>query len=236
MRPAALRSTTNTEIIMSKLSIFSLIVLGTALVACSDSATSPSLTAPDNSAAYSEASAGIAGSTTVDGAFDLHLGSGASATQMAAAAPQAASGGRASGHASLSFTPPFFNLVTVEYSFVALRTDPATPLAAKGQYNMTLTTATGVVQEVHGNVICMSTVGNTTNVAGLITSVVVNGIPRPLNGIQTHNAWTVTDNGEGTPDQVSIMPFFPLGGALFHCNTGWLIPSSANEAGNIQVR
>jgi hypothetical protein len=221
---------------MSTKALAGSLVLCALLSACADNTTNDSLTAPDIRAAYSESSAGIAGSTTVDGAFDLFLGTGAGSLQMAAAAPQAASGGRASGHASISFNPPFLNLVSVEYSFVSLRTDPNTPFAAKGQYNMTLTTATGVVQEVHGNVICMNTVGNTTNIAALITSVVVNGIPRPLNGVQTHNAWTVTDNGEGTPDTVSIMPFFPLGGALFHCNTGWIIPSSTNEAGNIQVR
>jgi hypothetical protein len=216
---------------MSKRSFSSFIVVSAMLAACSNTDTNPSVTAPE---ASSEATADIGGSTTYDGPSDQFFGTGS--TQMAAAAPNAASGGRASGHASLILNPPFLNLATVEYSFVALRTDPATPFAAKGQYDMTLTTVTGVVQEIQGTVICMSTTGNTTNIAGLITSVVVNGIPRPLNGVQTHNAWTVTDNGEGTPDTVSIMPFFPLGGALFHCNTGWLIPSGTSQAGNIQVR
>jgi hypothetical protein len=155
---------------------------------------------------------------------------------MTAAAPNAASGGRASGHAAFNFSPPFLSLVTEEYSFVAVRTDPLTPFAAKGQYDMTLTTATGALQEFHGNVICMNTVGNTTRIAGQLTSVVVNGIPRPINPAATHNIWTVTDNGEGTPDTVSIMIFFPLPGAQFHCATGFTPPSFPNQAGNVQVQ
>lgn len=221
---------------MSKRSFASLMLTCAAFAACADTNTNREVTAPDARPALNEIPADIRGGTTYDGPSDLVFASGTASTQMAASAPNAASGGRASGHASLSFSPALFGLASVEYSFVALRTDPSIPFAAKGQYSMTLTTATGVVQEIQGKVICMNTIGNTTNVAGLITSVVVNGIPRPLNGVQTHNAWTVTDNGEPTPDTVSIMPFFPLGGALFHCNSGWIIPSSTNQAGNIQVK
>ena len=219
---------------MSKLSLSSLIVLCTALAACSNSDTNRTMTAPDARPLFDVAPSDLRGGATVDGPFDLAFATGAVSTQVAASV-QAASGGSASGHAALSFNPPFLNLVTEEYSFVALRTDPLTPFAAKGQYDMTLTTATGAVQEIHGKVICLSTVGNSTNIAGQITSVVVNGIPRPLSAAQSHNVWTVTDNGEGTPDRVSIMPFFPLPGALFHCTTGWIIPSFTNQAGNIQV-
>jgi hypothetical protein len=221
---------------MSRTSFASLLALSAVLAACSTTNTDRSITAPDVSPSFTESSADIRGSLEYDGPSDLVLTPANSSLQMAAAAPNAASGGRASGHVLLTFNPPAFGLQSFEYSFTALRTDPNTPFAAKGQYDLLSVTASGAVQEIHGSVICMNIVGNTAFVAGQITSVVVNGIPRPLNGVQTHNAWTVTDNGEGTPDNVSIAPFFPIGGALFHCNTGWIIPSGANEAGNIQVR
>ena len=221
---------------MSKVSVSSLMVLCAALAACSDRDTNRTVTAPDTRPSLSEVPADLRGGATVDGPFDLAFGTGASSTQMAAAAPQAASGGRASGHVAYNFSTPFQTVASEEYSFGALRTDPSTPFAAKGQYDMTLTTITGVVQEFHGNVICMNTVGNTTRVAGQLTSVVVNGIPRVINAFQSHNVWTVTDNGEGTPDTVSLMFFYPLPGAQFHCTTGWLLPSFPNQAGNVQVQ
>ena len=220
---------------MSKVSRSSLIALCAVLAACADSTTNPAVTAPSAGATLNE-TAGLLGGTSVDGLFDLALATEGAPLQMAASAPQAASGGRASGHVSLSFTPPFLNLVTEEYSFVALRTDPLTPFAAKGQYDMTLTTAAGALQEFHGKVICMNTVGNTTRIAGQLTSVVVNGIARPINPNASHNIWTVTDNGEGSPDTVSIMIFFPQPGAAFHCATGFTPPTFANQAGNIQVQ
>jgi hypothetical protein len=206
-----------------------------ALAACSDNDnTNRTMTAPNARATFNEAPADLRGGTTVDGPMDLAFAAEAS-TQMAAVAPQAATGNRASGHASFSFSPPFLNLVTEEYSFVALKTASLTPFAAKGQYDLTLTSASGALQEFHGDVICMSTVGNTTRIAGQLTSVVINGIPRPINPNASHNIWTVTDNGEGTPDNVSIMIFFPLPGALYHCSTGFTPPTFTNAGGNVQV-
>jgi hypothetical protein len=221
---------------MSKASATSLLVLCAALAGCTDGDTNRTLTAPDARPALSEAPAGLRGGVAMDGPFDLAFASEGASMQQAAAAPQAATGGRASGHVALSFSPPFLNLVSEEYSFVALRTDPLTPFAAKGQYDMTLTSATGAVQEFHGDVICMSTVGNTTRIAGQLTEVVVNGIPRPINPNASHNIWTVTDNGEGTPDTVSIMIFFPALGAQYHCATGFTPPAFPNQAGNVQVQ
>lgn len=218
---------------MSKVSVSSVIALCAVLAACAD--TNPTVTAPGARAALNEAAADLFGGASYDGPFDLALGTDIGSLQMAASAPQAATGGRASGHVSLSFNPPFLGLVTEEYSFVALTNDPSTPFSAKGQYDMTLTSATGALQEFHGNVICMNTIGNTTRIAGQLTSVVVNGIPRVINPNASHNIWTVTDNGEGTPDQVSIMIFFPQPGAAFHCATGFTPPTSANQAGNVQV-
>ena len=194
------------------------------------------MTAPNARPAFNEAPADLRGGATVDGSFDLTFATEASSTQMAASA-QAASGSRASGHVAFSFNPPFLSLVTEEYSFVALRTDPTTPFAAKGEYDLTLTSATGALQEFHGKVICMNTVGNTTRIAGQLTSVVINGIPRPINPAASHNIWTVTDNGEpNSADIASIMIFFPLLGAQYHCTTGWTPPTPPNVVANIQVK
>ena len=221
---------------MSKVSLTSLMVLCAALAACSDSDTNRTVTAPDAGPAFSEAPADLGVGLTVDGPFDLTLATEATSTQMAAAA-QAATGGRASGHVGFNFSPPFGgNLVSEQYSFVALATDPLTPFAAKGQYEMVLTLATGVVQQVHGDVICMSTVGNTTRIAGQINKLWINNIPRPLTGA-THNFWTVTDNGEpGSTDTTSLMLFSNAANAQFHCTTGWTPPSFPNQEGNVQVQ
>ena len=63
-----------------------------------------------------------------------------------AAAAQAACGSRASGHAGVTLNPPFGgNLAMEQYSFVALGTDPSTPLAVKAHYGVSRTLANGVV-------------------------------------------------------------------------------------------
>ena len=221
---------------MSKVSLPSLMVLSAALAACSDANTNRTVTAPDVRPALSEAPADFGVGLTADGPFDFTFATEASSAQLAAA-PQAASGGRASGHVGFNFSPPFGgNLVSEQYSFVALGTDPLTPFAAKGSYELMLTLANGVVQRVQGNVICMSTVGNTTRVAGQITMLWVNNVQRPLTGA-THNFWTVTDNGEGqgTPDLTSLALFTNAANAQFHCATGWTPPSFSNQEGNVQV-
>ena len=221
---------------MSKVYLPSLMVLCAALAACSDSNTNRTLTAPDRGPAFSGTPADLGVGLTVDGPFDLTLATEAASAQMAASAPQAATGGRASGHVGFNFSPPFGgNLATENYSFVALATDPLTPLAAKGQYEMMLTLVNGVVQQVHGDVICMSTVGNTTRIAGQITKLWINNVQRPLTGA-THNFWTVTDNGEpGSTDITSLMLFSTAANAQFHCSTGFTPPSFPNQEGNVQV-
>jgi hypothetical protein len=222
---------------MSKVCRTSLMVLCAALAACADGTTTRSITAPDVGPALSEASGDVGIGLTADGPFDLVLGTEASSAQLAASAPQAATGGRASGHVGFNFSPPFGgNLVSEQYSFSALATDPLTPFAAKGQYEMMLALANGVVQKVHGDVICMSTVGNTTRVAGQINKLWVANVQRPLTGA-THNFWTVTDNGEpGSADITSLMLFTNLANAQYHCTTGWTPPSFSNQAGNVQVQ
>ena len=224
---------------MSKAFLPRVIVVCAALAACADGNTTRTLTAPDARPALGEAPGDLRGGVTVDGPLDLALAPEVASTQMAASASaRAATGGRASGHVGFNFGAPTLGLLSERYSFVALSTDPLTPFAAKGQYDMTLTTATGVVQEFHGDVICMSTVGNTTRVAGQLTRVVVNGVPRPINPLASHNIWTVTDNGEGqgTADAASPMFFFPAPGAQFHCATGFTPPVFPSQTGNVQVR
>ena len=220
---------------MSKVYLPSLMVLCAAVAACSSGDTNRTVTAPDRGPSLSEAPADLGVGLTVDGPFDLVLATEASSAQLAAAS-QAATGGRASGHVGFNFTPPFGgNLASEQYSFVALATDPLTPLAAKGQYELMLTLANGVVQKVNGDVICMNTVGNTTRVAGQITKLWVNNVQRPLTGA-THNFWTVTDNGEpGTTDITSLMLFSSAVNAQFHGTTGFTPPSFPNQEGNVQV-
>jgi hypothetical protein len=225
---------------MSKVSRSSVIALCAVLAACAESATNPMVTAPGARPVFNESLADLRGAITADGPFDLVLGTGNASTQQAAAAPQAATGGRASGHVGLTLGTGFFTPIASEqYSFVALSTSNSpTPLAAKGQYDLTIITATGVVQEIHGVVICMNVTGNTARMVGQITSVVVNGIPRVINPAQSHNIWNVTDNGEGqgTTDFASPMIFFPASLAPLHCPNDFIPPQFANEEGNVQVQ
>ena len=224
---------------MSKVFRSSVIALCTVLAACADSVTNP-VTAPGARPALNESLADIRGAATVDGPSDLVLGSASASTQQASAAPQAATGGRASGHVSLTLGTGFFTLLASEqYSFTALSTSNSpTPLAAKGQYDLTIITAAGAVQEIHGAVICMNVSGNTARMVGQITSVVVNGIPRAINPATSHNIWNVTDNGEAQPttDTASPMIFFPATIAPLHCANDFIPPQFTNEKGNIQVQ
>ena len=225
---------------MSKLSRSSVIALCAMLAACAESATNPTVTEPGARPASSESLADLRGAGTVDGPFDVVLGSATASTTQAAAAPSAATGGRASGHVYLTLGTGFFTTIATEqYSFTALSTSNSpTPLAAKGQYDLTIITATGAVQEIHGAVICMNVSGNTARMVGQITSVVVNGIPRVINPNQSHNIWNVTDNGESQPttDTASPMIFFPAAIAPLHCANDFIPPQFTNEKGNVQVQ
>jgi hypothetical protein len=227
---------------MSKASRTSLMVLCAALAACSNGETNPTLTAPDVRREIGEAPADLGGvAFTPDGSFDFTVATDdASATLAAAqlaAAPQAASGGRASGHVGFPTPLPVVGLASEKYSFVALSTDPATPFAAKGEYEVMLTTVTGVTNKIHGNVICMGTTGTTARIAGQITKFWRNGVPAPIPA-RTHNVWVVIDNGEGqaTPDQVSPMGFVLAPVAATHCAVGTPTVVFFNQEGNVQVQ
>ena len=225
---------------MSKVSVPGLMVLCAALAACTDTDANRTVTAPDVRPAFSEAlpdfDLWLTADGPLDGAFAPEGGSPlAAATQLAAAA-QAASGGHASGHVGLNF-PASPGVVSEKYSFVALSTDPSTPFAAKGEYEMELTTATGRTNKVHGDIICVGITGNTARVAGQIRKLWVNNVQVPIAG-PTHNIWVVVDNGESqvTPDQVSLMQYTIVGGAQTHCATGLPSVVFANQEGNVQVK
>ena len=226
---------------MTKVSVTGLTVFCAALAACSDSATSRPVTAPDAGPAFSEATTDIGFSTTADGPFDVFFSTeGAPAQQSAAqiAAAQApATGGRASGHVGFNFSVPFRGLLSERYSFVALSTEPAPTFAAKGEWEMMLTSVAGGEQKFHGDVICTSITGNTARLAGSIEKVWINNVQRPITGA-THVIWTVQDNGEGqgTTDLASPMFFNNAANALLHCTVGFTPPLLSNQEGEIQVQ
>ena len=231
---------------MSKVSLSSLIVLCAALAACSDRNANRTVTAPNVRPAFSEAPADLAVAYTPDGPFDFGFASEAATAQLAgaqllgaqlAASPQAASGSRASGHVGFPSGVPGLGIASENYSFVALSTDPATPFAAKGEYELLLTTVAGVTNKVHGEVICMGITGNTARIAGQITKVWRNGVQVPITA-RTHNVWVVIDNGEGqgTPDQVSLMGFQTAPVAATHCAVGTPTIVFPNQEGNVQVQ
>ena len=230
---------------MTKVSLTSLVVLCAALAACSNTETNPTVTAPGVRPVLSEASADLGVAYTLDGpsefdfASEEAMGQSAGAQMLGAqiaASPRAASGSRASGHVGLTF-PGSPGIVSEKYTFVALSTDPATPFAAKGQFEVMYTTATGGTIKIHGDVVCMLTFGNTARAAGQITKVWRNGVQAPITA-NTHAFWVVVDNGEGnaTPDLVSLVRFSNAGVAQTYCATGFLSFVSANQEGNVQVQ
>ena len=229
---------------MSKVSFASLTVLCAALAACSDSATNGAVTAPNARPSFSEAAAELGLTYDLDGSFDLSSATEDASVQMAAAqmfgaqlAPQAASGGRASGHVGFPTGVPGLGIASEDYSFIALSTDPATPFSAKGEFELNLTTVAGVTNKVHGNVICMGITGNTARIAGQITKAWRNGIP--VVPSRPNTVWVVVDNGEGQgapPDQVSLMGFQTAALAATHCALGTPTIVFPNQQGNIQVQ
>lgn len=215
-------------------------VLCAALAACSNADTQRTLTAPDAGPRFSEAPADIGFGVTADGPLDVYFGTGdGSALQSAAqvaAAPQGATGSRTSGHVGLTLGG-ILGLASERYSFTAQSTGAAPTFPAKGEFEMQLTAASGVEQKFHGNVICMSTVGNTSRLAGQLEKVWINNVQFPISGA-THVIWTVVDNGEGhgTADSASPMFFNNSTNAQTHCSVGFLPPQFPNQNGNVQVR
>lgn len=223
---------------MSKGSRTSLIVLTAALTACADESTSRMPTAPAPKPSFNEAPGDVRVGYTPDGPFDAVGPTEDASTLTAAAAPQAASGSRASGHVGFPAPGlPGFGIASEQYSFTALSTDAPT-FAAKGQYEVMLTGVTGNTNKIHGDVVCMATFGNTTRVAGQITKLWRNGVQVPIPPNATHNIWVVVDNGEGsgTPDLVSLIRFANAAAAQTYCATGFASVVFPNQEGNVQVR
>ena len=153
-------------------------------------------------------------------------------------AQQTATGSRASGHVGFNFGGPTVGLASERYSFTALSTEPASTFAAKGQFELMLTAATGVEQKFHGDVICMTIVGNTARLVGQLTKVWINNVQRPITGA-THVIWTVQDNGEGgqgTTDLASPMFFNNAANAPLHCTVGFTPPTFSVQEGDVQVQ
>jgi hypothetical protein len=232
---------------MKKVSITSLVVLSAVLAACSD--TNPTATAPDAGPAYNETTAESGGSYTLDGAYEDAFSTQDAFAGMAgvqslgaqlAVSANAASGSRASGHVGFpagSF-PPASVIVNEKYSFTALQTDPVT-LAAKGQFEAHFTQlgpTSPVDIQMHGDVTCMITFGNTARVTAQITKVWRNGVQIPVTA-NTHAYWVVVDNGEGaaTPDQVSLLRFNNATIAQNFCVNGFGSFVFTNQEGNVQV-
>jgi hypothetical protein len=222
---------------MSKVSFSSLITLCVALAACAD--TTQTVTAPGGKAALDQAAADFFYGFELDGPRDIALGAEALSALTAAAAPQATTGNQTTGHVGFNSGLPFVGLASEQYSFTALATNAGTPFAAKGSYELNLTTTAGRQNKVHGDVICMATVGNTTRVAGIIRHIWINNveIPIPTPG-PTHNYWVVIDNGEGqaTVDFASPMAYTIAPGAAAHCSGGLPVNVFPIQEGNVQVR
>src|SRR4051812_44082836 len=77
---------------MSKVRFSTLMILGAALAACSNNETSRTMTAPNAHPAFSEAPADLSVGYTADGPFDLVSPIEGASAQLAASAPQSASG------------------------------------------------------------------------------------------------------------------------------------------------
>lgn len=225
---------------MSKATVASLMVLGAALAACSDASTSPAVTAPDARPAF-DAPADVGFGLTPDGPLDVFFATADAAAQQAASlqasAQRSANGSRASGHVGFNFSAPTVGLSGERYSFTARSTGGAPTFAADGEFEIMLTAASGVEQRFHGDVICMSVVGNVARIAGQITKGWINNVPTPITG-RAYPIWTVTDNGEGqgTTDTASPMFFNTAANAQLHCTVGFPPPQFSVQQGNVQVQ
>jgi hypothetical protein len=194
--------------------------LACVLVACADSATNRTITAPDVESTLDVAAA-PANITVTDLATGEEL--------MVAArvgTDQAATGGRATGHADITS-----GSTGQKYSFSALSTGDFPN--AKGQSEGHVIDPTFGRAIVHVDVDCLAITGNNAWVSGPVTKFRINGqdVPFPP-GLQA--LARVQDNGEGgtTVDEAS------LGVGVFGaqvCRSRPLLPLLPSDHGNIQV-
>jgi hypothetical protein len=199
--------------------------LCTIALACDHAAKGPVAPTPGAAAASAVtgygalASAGDSGSEPLE--FDAN------------AAPKAAAGGSANGHAEVQGTP-VQGIQDERYSFIALP-DGNAPLA-KGQVQVHFLTFAGMELRVHAEVTCVSVEGNQAWVGTRVTSFVRDGEEIPG---ERRMIFRVQDTGDdaGSTDLASLVFFGAAGLDLTHCNTRQAFPIlRASTTGNIQVK
>lgn len=195
-----------------------ILALSVLLAACSDDATTNAVTAPE---ASFDTGSDVA--TLLESLLPT-LPATAAPAQLGPA--QAATGGRASGHAHIT---PFANFNT-RYSFVAVSTGSFPD--AKGEFEGSIL-AGPTRLDIHADVDCLATVGDQAWVSGPIERFVLNGEPQPIPPFDL--LFRVRDNGEGgnsPPDEASTLSVFGEQPCAARFNT----IMRPNERGNIQVR
>ena len=152
----------------------------------------------------------------------------------AVGAEQAATGGRASGHAD---GPTLGGFARDEYSFIALSTAPTTtaPFAAKGEFEGRFVEP-GLEVRIHANVTCLAIVNNQAWISGPVERFIRNGEPvEPVPPGFREFLVRVADAGEGgsEPDLMGLI----LGRALPQTcrNRNPALVLSPSEMGNLQV-
>jgi len=214
---------------MSKTHVTAVLVLGILLAGC-EQPTDPVLAVPDRGMPTSEPTHMLG--LTADGPFDEVQGTARASIQ------QAATGGRASGH--VDFETPIGTIASEHYSFTALQT-AASGFAAKGAYELHLTTVSGNNNRAQGRVICVAVVGNQARVAARVERLWIAGVrrdPDEFFATGLHNIWNVTDGGEGegAVDAANLMFFTDAAGAALHCDVGANpVPQVATDKGNVHV-
>jgi hypothetical protein len=194
-----------------------------AAAACSDSSPAPSV-APSDAAPSFDLGA-LADALSLR-ALDL-------TTLGEVGSEQAATGGRASGHADI---PTFAGAFRDHYSFIALSIAPSPTANAKGEFEggFVNTTRTLVVR-FHGDVDCLTIMENQAWVSGPLEKIVVNGQSVPPNNDQF--LIRVRDNGEGANDPPDEASFIAEPGPTPQtCRLRPELTLSQNERGNIQVK
>jgi hypothetical protein len=209
---------------MSSLRFTGLLALCAALAACDRPTPTRDITAPRPvTPSFDAAAATDAGL----GPHDLPLVTDDAAPQ------QAATRGRAGGHAdAVAFG------ADRRYSFTALSTASPPPSAAKGNVEFHIVLSSGDQAVGKGDVLCMTIVGNRARIAALFTSFRRNNVELPIPPTLNNLVWTVEDNGEGANDprdRASIIFQTSTAGGQFHCAVGFGLPLEPNNNGTIQV-
>ena len=197
--------------------------LAFALAACADSPANHTITAPDAGPTLDVAAPAADITMT-----DLATGEGlVVATDVGT--EQAANGGRATGHAEISFQAPL-GVRTEKYSFSALSTGDFPN--AKGQVEAHITGALGRTN-VHLDVDCLAITGKNAWVSGPVTKWRFNGEDVPIPpGLQV--VFRVEDNGEGGTTVDAASPGVATFGTQV-CRSRPALVLLPSDDGNVQV-